>query len=109
MHNQSHLNLKFYRVLAGSALIAAIVFVAMHPNCAFARDLEAAATTANTIVKRVAQISSVMGVVAGGLIMNIPGLHELGKRIAGSGLLGCVCSFGAPVFVSFMTSVFGGM
>jgi hypothetical protein len=76
---------------------------------AVARDLvSAASTTANT-VKSVAQGLAVTGVIGGGAIMQIPGAGEFGKRVLISGLVGCLCAFGAPAFLDMMKSIFGGL
>ncbi len=75
---------------------------------ALARDIVSASNTAVSTVKTVAQALAVLGVVGGGAVMQLPGLGDVGKRIAASGLVGCVCAFGAPAFISLMKTVFGG-
>lgn len=72
-----------------------------------ARDLVAASNTAVTTVKRIAQALSVLGIVSGGAMMQIPGLAEFGRRTLIGGLVGSLCSFGAPAFIEFMQTVFG--
>lgn len=73
----------------------------------YARDIVSASNTAVNTAKSVAQVLAILGVVGGGSVMQIPGLGEVGKRIAVSGLIGCACAFGAPAFMSLMRTVFG--
>ena len=90
-----------------SIILAIVLFPFM--SDAIARDLvSAASTTANT-VKSVAQGLAVTGVIGGGAIMQIPGAGEFGKRVLISGLVGCLCAFGAPAFLDMMKSIFGGL
>ena len=87
--------------------IVVIIFPAL--ETAMARDLvSAASSTANT-VKSVAQGLAVTGVIGGGAIMQIPGAGEFGKRVLISGMVGCLCAFGAPAFLDMMKSIFGGL
>lgn len=74
---------------------------------AFARDIVSASNTAVNTVKSVAQVLAVLGVIGGGAVMQLPGLGDVGKRIAASGLIGCLCAFGAPAFMSLMRTIFG--
>ncbi len=76
-------------------------------NPVFARDLVSAATTGADTIKNVAQILAVTGVVGGGAIMQLPGAGDFGKRVMVSGIVGCLCAFGAPAFMSLMKTVFG--
>jgi type IV secretory pathway VirB2 component (pilin) len=72
-----------------------------------ARDLVAASNTTANMVKNVAQVLAVTGVVAGGAIMQLPGAGEWGKRVLISGIVGTLCAFGAPAFVALMRTIFG--
>ena len=90
-------------------VIIIIIFITLSNDSAFARDLVSASTTAADTIKNVAQILAVTGVVGGGAIMQLPGAGEYGKRVMISGLVGCLCAFGAPAFMSLMRTVFGGM
>jgi hypothetical protein len=74
-----------------------------------ARDLIGAANTATNQIKQLAQVTSVLGVIAGGFIMQIPGAGGFGRSVLISGLIGCLCAFGASAFVSLMRSIFGGI
>ena len=76
-------------------------------NTAYAADLSSAANNAASHIKMIAQILAVTGVVAGGAIMQLPGLGFFGKSIMTSGLVCCLCAYGAPGFQSLMTNVFG--
>ena len=77
-------------------------------DAALARDLGSAATTYTNTIKTIGQLMSVAGVVAGGICMQIPGVANFGKGVLSGGLVGGLCSFGAPAFVSLLTNVFGG-
>ena len=74
----------------------------------FARDLGSAAVTYTNTLKNIGQAMSVAGVVAGGICMQLPGVANFGRNVLAGGLVGGVCSFGAPAFVGLLTSVFGG-
>ena len=78
-------------------------------NAAHAADLTSAANNAASHIKTVAQILAVTGVVAGGALMQLPGLGFFGKGVMTSGLVGCLCAFGATGFLGLMTNIFGGM
>jgi hypothetical protein len=79
----------------------------MLPELASARDLGAAATSAVATAKTVARILSIFGIIVGGVLMQIPGLNEFGKRTVGAGCIGCLCAFGGPALISFFEGVFG--
>ena len=78
-------------------------------NAAFAADLNSAANNAVSHIKIVAQTLAVVGVIAGGALMQLPGLGFFGKSVMTSGLVGCLCAFGASGFQGLMTNIFGGM
>lgn len=77
-------------------------------DAAFARDLGSAARTYTSTIKTIGQVMSVAGVIAGGICMQIPGVAQFGKSVLAGGLIGGVCSFGAPAFAALLTTVFGG-
>ncbi len=74
----------------------------------FARDLGSAARAYTSTIKSIGQLMSVAGVIAGGVCMQLPGVAEFGKNVLVGGLIGGLCSFGAPAFASLLTSIFGG-
>ena len=86
--------------LAGFALIALLSSDAM------AKDLTSAAKSYTATVAQIAQGLSVTGIIAGGLIMQIPGAGGFGKKTLSSGLLGALCSFGAPAIQAFLQTIF---
>jgi hypothetical protein len=86
-----------------------VLVVSVFGEAAFARDLVSAANTAANTAKSVAQAAAVLGVVSGGVVMQVPGAAEWGKRIAVGGIVGGICAFGAPSFYSLLHTVFGGM
>lgn len=73
-----------------------------------ARDLGGAATSAVNLAKNIARVLSVFGLVVGGILMQLPGLSDFGRRTMGAGIIGCLCAFGGPALVSFFQGVFGG-
>jgi hypothetical protein len=77
------------------------------PDIACARDLGAAATSAVATAKNIARVLSIFGIIVGGVLMQLPGLNEFGKRTVGAGLVGCLCAFGGPALISFFEGVFG--
>jgi len=88
-------------------LLALFIFGAWLSDGALARDLSSAATSAVSSAKTIARILSVFGILVGGGLMQLPGLSDFGKRTLAGGVIGCVCSFGGPAFVSFMQGIFG--
>lgn len=91
---------------ASLVLLTALVFAAGEP--AMARDLGAAARTYTSTIKSIGQVMSVAGVIAGGICMQIPGVAMFGRSVLSGGLIGGLCSFGAPAFAALLTTVFGG-
>ena len=77
-------------------------------NQVFARDLGSAARSYTNTIKSIGQVMSVAGVIAGGVCMQIPGAAMFGKNVLVGGLIGGLCSFGAPAFAALLSSVFGG-
>ena len=96
-------------VLESVALTAgALVILSIGCDSAFARDLGSAARTYTSTIKTIGQVMSVAGVVAGGICMQLPGVAQFGRGVLAGGLIGGLCSFGAPAFASLLTTVFGG-
>lgn len=87
-------------------LLAILVTVLCEPS--LARDLGGAATSAVNLAKNIARVLSVFGLVVGGILMQLPGLSDFGRRTMGAGIVGCLCAFGGPALVSFFQGVFGG-
>jgi hypothetical protein len=98
-----------YRVLQGIGLAGGlVVLVSIGCDSALARGLGAAATTYTNTIKTIGQGMSVAGVIAGGICMQLPGVAGFGRNVLAGGLIGGLCSFGAPAFVALLNSVFGG-
>lgn len=95
-----------------NSLAMAIIAIAALSVCvstpALARDLGAAATSAVSNAKTIARLLSTLGILTGGILMQVPGASEMGKRALVAGIIGCLCSFGGPAFVNFIETVFGG-
>jgi len=94
------------KVGASLLLLAGLIILAGEP--AMARDLGAAARTYTSTIKTIGQVMSVAGVIAGGICMQIPGVAMFGRSVLSGGLIGGLCSFGAPAFAALLTTVFGG-
>lgn len=90
------------------ALVASLCALLFLPEVAMARDLGGAATSAVNTAKSVARVLSVFGLIVGGILMQLPGLTDFGKRTLGAGVVGCLCAFGGPSLITFFESVFGG-
>lgn len=91
-----------------TAFLMAGLLVAIFCEPLFARDLGGAATSAVNLAKNIARVLSVFGLVVGGILMQLPGLSDFGRRTMGAGIIGCLCAFGGPALVSFFQGVFGG-
>ena len=78
-------------------------------DLAQARDLVAASNSAVSVVKGVAQALAVLGIISGGIVMQLPGAGQFGKGILVAGIVGTLCAFGGQSFISLMQTVFGGM
>lgn len=94
-------------VKTGILGVATIAVIYLGCDSALARDLDSAARSYTNTIKNIGQIMSVAGVIAGGIFMQIPGVAQFGKGVLAGGLIGGVCSFGAPAFAALLTSLFG--
>lgn len=83
-----------------------IISICLLSNPAFANRLQAAAQRGKTEVMLIAQTGSVIGVVAGGLLMSL-GAGQLGKMVLVSGIIGAAAIFGGPALIEVMKSIFG--
>ena len=90
-------NLKQYFLFLTLSLLASPVF---------ANRLQAAAERGKTEIMLIAQTGSVIGIVAGGLLMSI-GAGQLGKMVLVSGIVGAAAIFGGPAIIEMMRSIFG--
>ncbi|MGZ3769348.1 MAG: hypothetical protein ACXVCP_08470 [Bdellovibrio sp.] len=92
-----------FKKLENKALILSMCLIS---NPAFANRLQAAAQRGKTEVMLIAQTGSVIGVVAGGLLMSL-GAGQLGKMVLVSGIIGAAAIFGGPALIEVMKSIFG--
>jgi hypothetical protein len=76
---------------------------------ATARDLGAAANNAVSMAKTVTRALSLLGLLVGAGLMQLPGLAEFGRRTLAAGLVGCLCAFAGPTLVKVFESIFGGL
>ncbi len=84
------------------------IAILLGSDAAFARDLGSAAKSYTNTIKSIGQVMSVAGVIAGGICMQLPGVAQFGRGVLAGGLIGGVCSFGAPAFAALLNTVFGG-
>jgi type IV secretory pathway VirB2 component (pilin) len=89
--------------LKNNLILASITITA---NEALANKLQAAAQRGKTEVMLIAQTGSVIGIVAGGLLMSL-GAGQLGKMVLVSGIVGACAIFGGPALIEVLKSVFG--
>ncbi len=81
----------------------------MIPFSAFAaRDLGAAADAAVSQAATIAKALSVLGILCGAAISQIPGATMFARGVIVSGLVGAAISFGGPSLIALFRSVFGG-
>lgn len=80
--------------------------ISITANEALANKLQAAAQRGKTEVMLIAQTGSVIGIVAGGLLMSL-GAGQLGKMVLVSGIVGACAIFGGPALIEVLKSVFG--
>ncbi len=86
-----------------------ICAVLLAPGLAHAaRDLGSATTAAVNQATTIAKAASVLGVLAGAIIYQIPGAADWGRRVISSGLVGAGLAFGGPSLMSLFRTIFGG-
>lgn len=83
-----------------------ILIITIISNPAFANRLQAAAQRGKNEVMLIAQTGSVIGIVAGGLLMSL-GAGQVGKMVLVSGVIGAAAIFGGPALVEVMRGIFG--
>lgn len=83
-----------------------IITVSLLANPAFANRLQAAAQRGKNEIMLIAQTGSVIGVVAGGLLMSL-GAGQVGKMVLVSGIIGACAIFGGPALIEVLRSIFG--
>ena len=93
--------------LIGSLSI--IIFAAWSPELALAaRDLTSAAQSAVSTTTTVAKAASVLGIICGALIYQIPGAAMFARGTIVGGLIGAGLSFGGTSIIGFFQSILGG-
>lgn len=97
-----------WRCVSRNLVYLGVMSLFLYADLALARDLSSAARTYTNTIKSIGQVMSVAGVIAGGICMQIPGVTMFGRGVLAGGLVGGLCSFGAPAFASLLTAVFGG-
>lgn len=90
------------------SIFAAGIGCLLLADSALARDLVSASNSWVSTLKSVSQALSIAGVLAGGVMFQIPGMFQIGIRTLISGILGLVITFAAPGIVSLANSIFGG-
>ena len=93
-------------VITAAALLSTTLLFPL--LCFAARDLSSAAETAVSQVTGLAKVLSVLGVVAGALIYQIPGATMFARGTIVGGLIGAGLSFGGPSVIGAFRTIFGG-
>lgn len=86
-------------------VFALMIFIL--PELSHARGLNEASREIVNQAKTIARSLSVLGVIVGGIIFQIPGLAMYGRSTMGAGLMGCACSFGGPILIQLIQNLFG--
>jgi uncharacterized membrane protein len=73
-----------------------------------ARDLTSATNAAVSQASSVAKAASVLGILVGAVVYQVPGAAAWGQRVMASGFIGAGLAFGGPSFLGFLRTVFGG-
>lgn len=85
------------------ALVALVVLIGVEP--ALANRLEQAAEKSRSMVLSIGQITSVIGIVVGGIFYSI-GATGLGRNILTGGFIGAIATIGGPAIISFIRDAF---
>lgn len=100
------MNSKTKILWTGNITVVAFLFV---PMVAFAaRDLSSAASAAVNQATLIAKAASVLGVLVGAIIYQIPGAAMWGRGVITSGLIGAGLAFGGPTLIGLFRTIFGG-
>ena len=91
-----------------SIIVTAIAALLIPVACFAARDLSSAAEAAVSQVTGLAKILSVLGVVAGALVYQIPGAAMFARSTMIGGFIGAGVSFAAPSVIAVFRAWFGG-
>jgi len=91
------------KVLISSALL--LLFPAI---CLAARDLTAAANAAVSEATGIARAASLLGVLCGAVIYQVPGGANFGQQVMKAGAIGAGLAFGGPSLLGLFHTIFGG-
>ena len=89
---------KYYHTILSIALC-----LLTHP--ALANRLEEAAQRGQSLLISIGQITSVIGIVLGGIILSL-GMASVGRMILMSGLMGACATFGGPALIEALRGIF---
>lgn len=87
-----------------SISLALIIFLANNP--AFADSLDRVARTLSEKTIGVAQTLSLFGIGVGAIMLFIPWTRHLANHVLQGAGLGALLSFGAPIMIQFLKSLF---
>ena len=92
---------------AGFALLAvgAILLFYFDPVFAQSSKLTQAAQNTSNMVTTIAQVTSGIGIIAGGILMSL-GQSQIGKTVLGGGIFGAILSFGGPAILGTIREIF---
>ena len=80
-----------------------VVFMTYFP--VFANRLEQAAVKSQSVLLSLGQVTSVVGVLVGGIILSLGG-GQTGRTILMSGVIGAAAVFGGPALIEVLKGVF---
>jgi hypothetical protein len=84
-------------------IVAGVVIFIIDP--AIANRLEQAAEKGRSMIVSIGQVTSVVGIVVGGIFYSI-GASNLGRTVLIGGFVGAIATIGAPAIISFIRDTF---
>ena len=98
--------MKTKKIMAG--IFSALVVLFVPIICFAARDLSSAAESAVSQATTIAKAISVLGILCGAVIYQIPGATMFARGTMIGGMIGAGLSFAGPSLISIFKSIFGG-
>ncbi len=99
-------NEKLKKILVCVTTLAALLLIPV--LCFAARDLTSAAESAVTQATTIAKAVSLLGILCGAVIYQIPGATMFARGTIIGGILGAGLSFAGPSLVAIFRAIFGG-
>ena len=93
-------------LILGVVAVVALLLIAPDLTWADGRSLEQASSSAVNQATTVARAISALGMLVAAILYNIPGMSHYARNVMGGSLLGAICAFGGPSFISLISSIF---